>query len=220
MVAVAVLAGVTFELVVVTVGSHTRGSALERAAWSLPVVAVAAPLAVAWAVLGSPVGAAVFGVVLGIAMGSVAAWASPPWTSRWLARLGEHRSGRRVVLSVVAILAAGGAIAAVALTETGRDRTALLMVVLAAAQADVAMAAAAVRQWRFAPRRRARDAALLVVAGGGLLAGYPVLGGDGRVWSVVLLVALLAVVLSVAWPLGALADRAAQRMPERRSASA
>ncbi len=104
------------------------------------------------------------------------------------------------------------------------------MVALAVAEADVAMAAVAVRQWRFAPRRRALDATMLAVAGCGLLVGYPVLGLDGSVWSVVVLAALLVPTLIVAWPLGALAparpappsppDPEPQRMPESRSASA
>ena len=220
MVVVAVLAGITFEVVVVTVGCPARAVALERAAWSLPVVAAAAALAVAWAALGSPSGPVVFGASLGIAMGAVAVWASPPWTSRWLARLGEHARGRRVALAVVAALAVSGAITAVVITGRGSDRLALVMVALAGAEADVAMAAAAVRQWRFAPRRRLRDAVVLVVAGGGLLAAYPALGLDGLAWSVVVLVVLLAPVIAVAWPLGRIADRAARRTPEIRNASA
>ena len=80
------------------------------------------------------------------------------------------------------------------------------------------------------PRRRSLDATMLAVAGCGLLVGYPVLGLDGSVWSVVVLAALLVPTLIVAWPLGALAparpappsprDPERQRMPESRSASA
>ncbi len=215
-VVVAVVAGIAFQLVVVAVGSRARGAAIERVVCSLPLVAVASALAVAWVELGSASGAVVFGATLGIAMGALAVWATPPWTSAWLAHLAERTRRRRAALAVAAVTAVGAAIVAVAVTGAASDRTTLVMIALAVAQTDVGMAAAAVRQWRFAPRRRARDAMVLAVAACGLLAGYPVLAIDGRVWSVVLLVGLLVPVLAVAWPLGALADRAVPRRDDQR----
>jgi hypothetical protein len=198
------------------VGSPARGAAFGRVVCSLPLVAVASALAVAWVALGAPGGALVFGVALGVAMGAIGAWGSPPWTSRWLGHAVEHTRRRRIALAVVAATAFAAAIVALSVTDQGSGRTALVMVTLAGAQVDVAMAAVAVRQWRFAPRRRTFDASVLTLAGCGLLVGYPVLGLDGRISSVVLLVVLLVPVLVVAWPLGALADRAALRRPRRR----
>ena len=69
---------------------------------------------------------------------------------------------------------------------------------------------------------------IAVVAALFVLVGYPMLALDASAWSVVVLAALLAPTLIVAWPLGGLAarpaprstDRESQRMPESRNASA
>jgi len=223
----AVLAGVAFQLVVVTVGSRPRGPELARVGWSLPLVAVASALAVAWAAAGARPGALLFAVALGGALAAVVWWGAPPWTSRALVDAVDRVRGRRVALAATAIMAVAAAMAVTVATGAGATRTVVVMLVLAGAEAVVAMAAVAVRQWRFAPRRRALDVTVLSVAGCGLLVGYPMLALDASAWSVVMLAALLAPTLIVAWPLGGLAARRAprtgpesQRMPKRRNASA
>jgi hypothetical protein len=236
----AALAGVAFQVLVVAAGSRPCRPALARGAWSLPLVAVSAALAVAWGALGARAGSLLFAVALGGALTAVVWWGAPPWTSRMLARVIAGARGRRCALAASAIAACATAVVAVAATGTGETRTALVMLALAVAESVVAMAAVAVRQWRFVPRRRAFDGAVLVVIGCSLLFGYPVLGLDGRVWSAVVLIVLLVPAVIVAWPLGALAeavvarppaptepsdprdprDPDGQRMPESRSASA
>jgi hypothetical protein len=227
----AAVAGVAFQVAVIMVGSRPRLPALARAAWSLPLVAVASALAVAWAALGARSGAVLFAIALGAALAAVVGWGAPPWTSRLLVHAVGGARGRRCLLAVTAAVACAAAIVAPTTTGAGASRTVMVMLGLAVAEAAVAMAALAVRQWRFAPRRRAFDATLLAVVGSGLLVVYPVLGLDGSVWSVGVLVVLLVPTLIVAWPLGVLAEAALparprrpdpdpQRTPDSRNASA
>jgi hypothetical protein len=88
------------------------------------------------------------------------------------------------------------------------------------------MVVVGVRQWRFVPRRRRRDTAVLVLAALIVVVAYPSPATAGSPWSVALLGAVLAAVAAAGWPLARRIDRAAagrqaaQRMPDRRSASA
>jgi hypothetical protein len=204
----ALLAGLAFQIVVITLGGRDHGLALARAGWLVPVLAVAAALAVAWTVIGNATGAGLFAVCLAAALWAVAWWGAPPWASRWLRQLGTHRGGRRSVLIVTAVVSLGAAVGA--LTAEGRARNVLVALALAGAQSDVAMAAVAVRQWRFAPRRRAFAVVTLALATLVLTVAYTRLGFHGGGWSVVLLACVLAAVAGTAWPVGRLADRAAR----------
>lgn len=65
-----------------------------------------------------------------------------------------------------------------------------------------------VRQWRFAPRSRARDAALLVASAVTVVVAYPPVALDGNGWSVAILAVSLAVSTAIAWPLARLATAA------------
>ena len=125
---------------------------------------------------------------------------------------------------VVAGCSLVGAVAACAF-----DSAPDVIVALASASAAAvgAMAMSAVRQWRFSPRPRARDAILVLIATMTTVLAYPALARSGDLWSIVVLASSLTVLVAIAWPLARLAVAAAstpedapQRMPDKRSASA
>lgn len=151
----ALLAGVAFLLVTGTRPSVTM--------WCLPLIGAAATLATLWDLLGRA-GGAPFALGMGSILMAALLWGAAPWRSRmlgsWAARRGA--AWRRIGL----LAAATGALAcacAGAVTH-GEQRETWLLLASTCAQADVAMAMLGVRQWRFAPRARARDAAGLAVA--------------------------------------------------------
>jgi hypothetical protein len=83
-----------------------------------------------------------------------------------------------------------------------REERLLLVAGAAAAAAGVAsMAMVGVRQWRFAPRPRARDATLLLVSAVLAAVAYPSAALDGNRWSLAILAVSLGVSTLVAWPL-------------------
>ena len=142
---------------------------------------------------------------------------APPWGSRavgpWAAR---HRTGaHRAVVSITSALSFGLAIAAM---TRPADRTVLVPLAEAAAAGVAAMAMVGVRQWRFAPRRRAVDAALLLVCSVAILLAYPPVAGRGDGWSVAILGGALLVCAAVAWPIGRRADAAARHAARARDA--
>ena len=193
-----------------------------------------------WQTSGIPfgiIGAAVFGVGLAAVFVAAAACGAPPWGSRVVGRwVVRHRPrAQRAIVAAVAACSFTCAIAACVLGST----EALVAVASATAATVGAMAMCAVRQWRFSPRLRARDATLALAAVVSVVVAYPAVATSGAVWSVVLLGASLIVCTSIAWPLvrlaalddararsrtagGAdpLALAACQRMPDRRRASA
>jgi hypothetical protein len=133
-----------------------------------------------------------------VALAAVAsAWCgATPWRGRVLSRRigplpGEGRVETLVAASTIAVLAA-----VLACTVAGDAGRVAAVVVVGAGDAAVAMALTATRQWRFAPRGRARDAALLVGAAA-LVAVAGVGAVDAAWWSVpaVAVGAVLAVVV-------------------------
>ena len=102
------------------------------------------------------------------------------------------------------VLAVLGAVAGatVAVVAGGDTATTLALIGGACAAAAVAMASAGVRQWRFAPRRRACDALLLTAAAVVLLVCSPGNPFASTGWSLLAFTAGLAVVVAVAWPCG------------------
>jgi hypothetical protein len=168
--------------------------------WSLPFLAGAACAAGAWATVGR-VGALGFclGVPLGI--GIAGAWGPAPWTSRVLVPRVSPRfhAHRRTAL----LIAASGAVAAAwcAVGAAGAARTGWALTSAALSETVVAMAALAVRFWRFAPRRRTVD--VLVLAATALVTAtvYVALASDGASGSVPLAMAVVAAASFVAWPL-------------------
>ena len=180
--------------------------------WSLPFLAGAACAAGVWATVGR-VGALGFcvGVPLGIAIAG--AWGPAPWTSRVLIprvspRFHTHRRAALLLAALGAVGAAGFAVGA-----TGNARTGWALTSAALLETVVAMAALAVRFWRFAPRRRTVD--VLVLATSAFLSAtvYLALALDGTTGSVPLAMVLVAAASFVAWPL------APDRAPAARRAS-
>jgi hypothetical protein len=100
-----------------------------------------------------------------------------------------------------------------AVGATGNARTGWALTSAALLETVVAMAALAVRFWRFAPRRRTVD--VLVLATSAFLSAtvYLALALDGTIGSVPLAMVLVAAASFVAWPL------APDRAPAARGAS-
>ncbi len=181
--------------------------------WSLPFLAGAACAAGVWATVGR-VGALGFcvGVPLGIAIAG--AWGPAPWTSRVLIprvspRFHTHRRAALLLAALGAVGAAGFAVGAAGNTRTGWALTSAALL-----ETVVAMAALAVRFWRFAPRRRTVD--VLVLATSAFLSAtvYLALALDGAIGSVPLAMLLVAAASFVAWPLAPDRAPAARRVSE------
>jgi hypothetical protein len=182
-------------------------------------------------VWGAPVGAAVLGAgvlvvtrtspaitpVVALVLSAVLlAWCgSTPWRSRVLSpRLGGFGGfggfGRRSALKGLG--AVGVTAAVVAALARGEEAAVAVVAAAGSAAGCVAMAAGTVRQWRFAPRARARDATALVVASV-CVAVYPVAATEDAWWSVApALVALVAALVVGRGPV-ARGDRAAAPIP-------
>ena len=131
--------------------------------WSLPFLAGTACAAGVWATVGR-VGALGFcvGVPLGIAIAG--AWGPAPWTSRVLIprvspRFHTHRRAALLLAALGAVGAAGFAVGAAGSARTGWALTSAALL-----ETVVAMAALAVRFWRFAPRRRTVDVLVLATS--------------------------------------------------------
>jgi hypothetical protein len=157
-VAIVVAAGagaVTFVLLVAArvIGGVTAG-------WSLPVVLMSAVAARLWGLSGR-FGSVVFVAVVAAALVLASCSGAPPWPSRALTRV----RARPVRLAVDA-LATAAIVCAVATTLTSGTTAADLGVVTATLlEMTVVIAAFAVHLWRFDPRRRARELALLLTVG-------------------------------------------------------
>ena len=149
----ALAAALVFELVVV--------SRMRRIVWTMPLVCSAIALAYGWDAIGAP-GALVFGAGALAIAAATAAWGAPPWASRVLglsAARGHPPAPIGPWCGAPRALSLGLAIAAV---DRASDRAVLIPLAEAAGAGVVAMAMVGVRQWRFAPRRRAVDAVLLL----------------------------------------------------------
>ena len=99
---------------------------------------------------------------------------------------------------------------AIAAVDRVADRAVLIPLAEAAGAGVTAMAMVGVRQWRFAPRRRAVDAVLLLGCSLAILLVYPPVAATGDAWSVAILGGALAVSAGVAWPVARRADAAAR----------
>jgi hypothetical protein len=71
-----------------------------------------------------------------------------------------------------------------------------------------AVALISVRQWRFSPRPRARDAALVLASSVAVVAAYPSVALEGDVWALGILGTALAVCVVVSLPLLRLSELA------------
>ena len=188
-----VIAGAAAVLVAVPIDGRRPSTVV----WSIPLLALAASLGVAARPFDGR-GALVAGVVSVGAMVAIATGGVPVWRSRRLAR--------RVPVSGRApyVVVAGTAVAALAVTAgvwtIADHRMVWSCAAVAIAQTELATALALVRQWRFAPRRRARDATAVVVASLGLALAVPGLV-DRAPWSAVVVAAAVAIGALVARPL-------------------
>ena len=162
--ALAVSAVLLFALVVITVaGAADARAEGMRMVWAFPLVALGVGAA---ALTATADGRArvVPCALLGIGALAAAWCGATPWRSRVLSRrLGAVAGRGRAAVCVGGALAAFAATGAAFLVD-GDVRVAAAVVVLGAGDIAAAMALTATRQWRFAPRARARDATLLVVA--------------------------------------------------------
>ena len=202
--AAALAAAVLFQLLV-AIG-------LARVVWTAPFVCVAVALGDAWQSIGV-FGAVVFGVGFAAVLVAAAACGAPPWGSRIVQPLIVRHRPRalRTIVAAVTVLSLGCAVAACAVDSSPN---ALVALAAASAAALGAVAMGAVRQWRFAPRSRACQAALVLVATVSVVLAYPPLARNGGVWPIVMLAAVLAVLVTIAWPLVRLsAAGAAKRAP-------
>jgi hypothetical protein len=128
------------------------------------------------------------------------AWGAPPWRSRFVGRWAGARIGphRRVGVALVAGLAIVGAVVSIA--DSGAHAAALLVAGLGA-EATLAAAASAVHQWRFAPRRRAREGAVVTLAALATAAVMTGLGQEAVGVQAVTIILAVVVALVLAWPL-------------------
>ena len=165
------------------------------AAWGLALlvptaaVAVAATEVLTWTFVVVACGMAL--VALGAAAGGPL-----PWASRWLGPSAVHTTARApvAVAGLLAALAAGASV--VAASASDRDVvTACALVAVAGLGTLAALVLGAVRLWIFAPRRRRRDVAVVVVAPLATTAAYLPLAIDGAPLASVLVVVVAAAML-------------------------
>jgi hypothetical protein len=140
-----------------------------------------------------------------------AAWGPLPWPSRGIGPLGERippsvRDGLALVLWCVS-----AAVVAVAVLVPEGPRRDVALAGAALCEVAVSVALLRVRWWRFAPRRRRMEVAVLAAAALAIVCGYLPLAFAGSVFAP----AVAAIVLAAAaWVLLALRPRR-----ERRDAS-
>ncbi len=176
---------------------------LGSVVWTAPLVCGAVAFGYVWRAVG-PIGALVFVAGFGATLLATPFFGAPPWGSRvvgpWAARHGTR--AQRAFLVVAAVLSLCLGIAACAVAD---GRLELAAGAAAAAAAVAGMAITGVRQWRFAPRSRARDAVVVLASAAMAVVAYAPVAVDGSVWSVAILAVLLASSTAVAWPLARLA---------------
>ena len=167
------------------------------AAWCAPIIAVTAAGASLVAVLDGP-GVVICSALIALVLAGAAAWGAPVWRSRVLGRSasGWSATARAAILLIGLVLATSGAVM-VALT-TGDARVAWMLVAVAGSEIEVALALHGVRQWRFVPRRRARDLAVLGAVGALAIGVYPAVAHAHGPASLALAVPLLVVPMLVA----------------------
>jgi hypothetical protein len=203
--AVALATGIVYQLVVL--------SRPSRVVWTAPVVAAAVALASAWRALHGA-GAFVFAVGLAAIVTSAAHFGAPPWPSRVIAAW-SRRATRRVHRAIVVasgVLALALATLAVAVASAP-GRAALAAAAAACACGGAAMAMFGVRQWRFAPAARVRDATVVIGCTVALLLGYLPLALDRHPWSLAIIAVSVVLSSAVAWMPARHAEAATTRLP-------
>jgi hypothetical protein len=174
---VGVTAAVAFQLVVIVAGSRRRRDDAIRAGWAFPAVCAAVVLALLWRALGIR-GAPAFAIGVPMAAVAVAWCGAPPWRSRVLGRRMARVGGNpRLVMSLLGCVAVCGSMTAVAV-ESRQLRTELVLAATAVSEVVAAMAITGIRQWRFTPRRRVRDAAAVFAVALAVIVATQVPGGD------------------------------------------
>jgi hypothetical protein len=147
----------------------------------MPVLAAAAAAAGTWRVLGDVGALAAAALVAGALLGW-AGWGAPAWRSRLVGRLVIHVPPRVVVLG---LLVAPLAVVASALGVAASEHSAAVASAWVAAglgELAIAMTAAGVRQWRFAPWPRRAGFVTTIAASVLLVAlGVP-LTARGSAW--------------------------------------
>jgi hypothetical protein len=185
----------------------------SRLGWSIPVGAAAWIAAQVWRALGGRPGSLAFVALFVAVLVVAAAWGTPPWVSRYVGPWAHAVLGRSRRRALVGTWCVGLAFAV--LEALGPPGGAVFgLVVACATSALVAIAANAVYQWRFSPRRRRREGVLVVALAGAVVA--TTLGGDRTVsWSVLALTGIVATV--IAWPLAPDLGRDTTRDADRAS---
>jgi hypothetical protein len=138
------------------------GSDFARLPWCVPVFAAAWLCAHAWRSIDG------FGPPLFLAAGLavlvvVGAWGAPPWRSRYVGAWAEACLGSRRRPVLVLLVGAGVASMLVGVVFSGVETAALVAAALCT-QATLAVAAVAVRQWRFVFRRRVAQVLIVMIA--------------------------------------------------------
>jgi hypothetical protein len=193
----ALVAGVAFELLTLSASPSRRRRGTELA-WLLPVLAVAVCGGVLWRSAGD-VGAIALLALVTTTLIAWVGWGAPAWSSRIAARVASTVSSS---LWIAALAAAS--IAAVAATAVGasmRDQSPALAWAWVGAglgELAIAMVAAGVRQWRFAPWPRRWSFACVELAAIALVGAGAPLAADGSAWGTVVVGATMLVVLLVA----------------------
>lgn len=172
-------AGLAFGAIAVAVAAD-RSRAGAVAVWTVPLVLAG----VAWGWTWRTGSGAAFVVAVVATLAGVVWWGAPPWRSRFL-RAATARLPAGALPSLVVVVA----LAAIAGAALGN-----VWIAVGSGESLVAMVAIGVRQWRFAPRARARDLATLLLVGTTILVGEPALLDAHRPLGVVALVLLLGVV--------------------------
>ncbi len=201
----ALAAALVFEVVLLT--------RLSNVVWTAPLVAAAVALAFLWRAIGTGA-AAVFAVCMLVTAAAAATWGRPPWNSRVL---GPWATRVRVRIHRAMLLTAGALAFALAIIATLASPTREVFVFGASAAvcAAATMAAVGVRQWRFAPRPRARHAALLFASAVASVLAYPALALDGDKWSIVIVALSVALSVVAGWTPARLAQAAATRSDDQ-----
>jgi hypothetical protein len=205
----AVVGGVVFEVLTLVVAPQRRRQGLARV-WMAPLLAVSVAGAEVCQAAGDAAALLLVGLVAAALVGW-AGWGAPAWGSRVAVRaassLGPHW------LRVALVLAAGLAVlAAIVGVSVGEHAAAVAWSWTAAGIGEVvvAMAAAGVRQWRFAPWPRRRGFAA-TIAGAVVLVGVGgPLGTRGSTWGPIVVGATMVVVVLTASVPGRQLRRSAQ----------
>jgi hypothetical protein len=196
----ALTAGVAFEVVTLLVAPQRRRQTFARA-WTVPLLAVSVAAAAVWRVVGH-VGGLVLAALVVTALIGWAGWGAPAWGSRLAARAATPM--RPQLLRIALVVVAGLALAAAVLGVSASEHAAAVAWSWTSAglgEVAIAMTAAGVRQWRFAPWPRRRGFVATLAAAVVLVGAAAPLGARGSVWGpVVVGVAMVAVVLTARVP--------------------